>query len=71
VISCSIVSRKRPTAMPASSPVRMSWRALPTLTGDVRRDSFGFAGQMVPVDAPVVATAYGTTPGPLAWSPPI
>jgi hypothetical protein len=63
VISCSIPSRKRQTAMPASNPVRMSWRALPVLTGDVRPDAFDgkFAGDV----------ALVSTPGHLAWSPPI
>jgi hypothetical protein len=41
----------------------MSWRALPVLTGDVRPDAFDgkFAGDV----------AHVSTPGHLAWSPPI
>ncbi len=64
MVSYNIPSRKRPIAMPASSCVRMSWSALPVLTGDVRPDAFG---QL----AMAATDARTTTPGHLAWSPPI
>lgn len=64
MISNSIPSRKRPTAMPASSCVRMSWSALPVLTGDVRPNAFGQLAQ-------AATDARTSTPGHLTWSPPI
>ena len=63
VISCSYSNRKRQTAMPASKSVRTTWRALPVLTGDVRPDFLG--GQLA------ATVARFSTPGHLAWSPPI
>jgi hypothetical protein len=63
VISNSYSNRKRDLAMPASSPVRTTWRALPVLTGDVRPDAIG--------EQLVGAVAFATAPGLLAWSPPV
>lgn len=60
----SNVNRTRHCAVPASSPALTMWRALP-ITGAVRPDGgLGFA----PVAA---AGATASTPGHLAWSPPI
>ncbi len=56
--------RTRHCAPSASSPALTFWRALPVTTGAVRPDgAMGFA--------PAAADATVSTPGPLAWSPPI